>query len=770
MYAMASSRLLVRGLLLLMLSAGMLAAPLVLTVIHSGDVRAAQPGITSSNALQPATGTATPANAAGNLVSYKQAPLQAPLAHVVISEFRATGTSGDGQDEFVELFNPSVAGSTPIAIGGWSLSVSDCAGGGSFISQAVPGGATLGPGQHYLIGGLAYAGAHDGPLVDIGLADGGSIAIRSGPNDTDPIVDQVGFCAADISDYSEGTPLPGPLPNGESYERKFGGTYGSCLDNGDNATDFAIIAGDPQTLASSLTTCTYPTISGNVGVAGATFSYVEGLPPTTLPTSDASGNYSIQLANGWSGTITPSLAGYTFTPTSLTYSGVTTSLTAQNYAAALSTATPQSFASLSVVINEIGWAGTSNGSTDQWIELYNTTSNNINLGLVGASHNGWVLESPSWQTTAYVHLRGVIPAHGFFLLVHDTSTAATQQATATATAQSSACVVFQRSDISFDQVFTSNISLNGQILYLVDPNGNIEDSADRNGVPWPAGSTTNQRSMERRQGYADTTAGAWGTYGGSASTSVHDCSSAERGIYGTPKNTNWVASNPITPTPTATPYKKPTAVIPTPYAHVVINEFLPRAGTDWNQDGKIDVFDEFIELKNLGPIDVDLKNWKIDNGTNADAVSYTLPSKKLKPGERAVYYHSTTNIPLPDSGGLVRLSNTRGTVFDARGYGPVEKPDVSHCRIPDGYYWKDDCFPTPGLENSQTGTLPQAPPKEAAGPPPCLLADSVPAPFRQAECGGYGADAYDQNYWDQLAGQNVFRVPDFYSKAATIVE
>jgi hypothetical protein len=191
------------------------------------------------------------------------------------------------------------------------------------------------------------------------------------------------------------------------------------------------------------------------------------------------------------------------------------------------------------------------------------------------------------------------------------------------------------------------VSVNGQILYLTDPNGNIEDSADRNGVTWPAGNLSQYRSMERRAGMADTAVGAWGTYGGTGTTSVHDCNG--NAVRGTPKAGNYVASVTITPSPTQTPYKKPTPPIPTPFAHMVINEFLPRAGSDWNHDGKIDVYDEFIEVKNLGPIDVDLKNWKLDIQGSASRDAFTLTGPK--PGRRAdVFYGSTTKLLQEDSG------------------------------------------------------------------------------------------------------------------------
>ncbi len=51
------------------------------------------------------------------------------------------------------------------------------------------------------------------------------------------------------------------------------------------------------------------TISGNAGVAGATMS---GLPGN--PASAGDGSYSDTVDYNWSGTVTPTLGGYTFTP------------------------------------------------------------------------------------------------------------------------------------------------------------------------------------------------------------------------------------------------------------------------------------------------------------------------------------------------------------------------------------------------------------------------------------------------------------------------
>ena len=70
------------------------------------------------------------------------------------------------------------------------------------------------------------------------------------------------------------------------------------------------------------------TISGNAGIAGATLTYEGG-----AAFADVSGNYSFTVQSGWSGTVTPAKAGYTFTPPNRTYTNVVSDWTAQDYAA-----------------------------------------------------------------------------------------------------------------------------------------------------------------------------------------------------------------------------------------------------------------------------------------------------------------------------------------------------------------------------------------------------------------------------------------------------
>ena len=76
------------------------------------------------------------------------------------------------------------------------------------------------------------------------------------------------------------------------------------------------------------------TISGNAGIGGATLNYqVDGIPRFVL--SNGSGNYSIQVPMGWSGTVTPSRPDTTFSPASRSYTNVQANQTLQTYLATL---------------------------------------------------------------------------------------------------------------------------------------------------------------------------------------------------------------------------------------------------------------------------------------------------------------------------------------------------------------------------------------------------------------------------------------------------
>ncbi|MFH1185419.1 MAG: lamin tail domain-containing protein [Chloroflexota bacterium] len=412
-----------------------------------------------------------------------------------------------------------------------------------------------------------------------------------------------------------------------------------------------------------------------------------------------------------------------------------------------------------VLINEVAWSGTTYNTGHEWVELYNTSTQ-------------CTVDLQDW------HLRGVRSggslvfdltfADGDDILPGDYFVIAT------------AAGVFADPTIS-DKVPAATVQFGlidpGMTLYLFGPDDETVDTANvGTGVvaAWPAGSTSGRRSMERYRNDADTRTN-WVTFArtnlpGDWPRDGDDVPAGGNLINGSPGMANWAVSVTVTPSPIPTRARTPTPHPPTPFAHMVINEFLPRAGTDWNHDGAVNVYDEFIELKNLGPIDVDLTNWKLDDAAELGSPMFTLPGVKLQPGERAVFYGLTTRILLEDSGDTVRLINPQGIVIDARGYGVIERLDESHCRIPDGYYWRLACFATPGNENALTGVAPAPAPIVLGAPPPCLLADTVPEPFRQAECEGFGEDMWDRTYWDDEAGFDVFPAGSPRTKWKTSVE
>ncbi len=71
------------------------------------------------------------------------------------------------------------------------------------------------------------------------------------------------------------------------------------------------------------------TISGNVGVSGATLSYIDCTPKAVI--TDDNGNYSFSVPLGWNGTVTPTKPGYVFKPLNRRYTNLTDNQVNQSY-------------------------------------------------------------------------------------------------------------------------------------------------------------------------------------------------------------------------------------------------------------------------------------------------------------------------------------------------------------------------------------------------------------------------------------------------------
>ena len=112
---------------------------------------------------------------------------------------------------------------------------------------------------------------------------------------------------------------------------------------------------------SGIFTISLPAISGTVtNTSGAPIAGVLVQPNGGLMgmMTDANGNYSIGVPNGWSGTMTPSFGTNMFVPGSLSYSNVTSSLASQNYLM-VSTVAPNLTSSVSGTNFTMSWTGIS---------------------------------------------------------------------------------------------------------------------------------------------------------------------------------------------------------------------------------------------------------------------------------------------------------------------------------------------------------------------------------------------------------------------------
>jgi hypothetical protein len=123
--------------------------------------------------------------------------------------------------------------------------------------------------------------------------------------------------------YGFNTPVAGSL-------RRYNSDYGAMLVDA-STTDMAFQFISRTGAVQDTYRLPFLTISGNAGVAGATLSYTDGTFNTLA--ADAAGNYSLTVSDGWSGTVTPSLGGYIFTPASRPYSTVTGDQANQDYGA-----------------------------------------------------------------------------------------------------------------------------------------------------------------------------------------------------------------------------------------------------------------------------------------------------------------------------------------------------------------------------------------------------------------------------------------------------
>src|SRR3989344_5953715 len=163
-----------------------------------------------------------------------------------------------------------------------------------------------------------------------------------------------------------------------------------------------------------------------------------------------------------------------------------------------------------IIINEMAWMGTASLSNDEWIELYNTSSQSVDL-------TGWTLQAQ--DGTPDISLASVsISSFGFYLLERTDNTTV--------------------SNIEANQIYTGALGNEGEILELRDAGGNLQDFINTALSGWEdfGGNNSTKFSMERiSPDKSGNNSSNWGTNNG-LTKNGQDARGAV--ISGTPKSKN----------------------------------------------------------------------------------------------------------------------------------------------------------------------------------------------------------------------------------------
>jgi len=270
-----------------------------------------------------------------------------------------------------------------------------------------------------------------------------------------------------------------------------------------------------------------------------------------------------------------------------------------------------------IIINEVAWMGTQNSVNDEWIELKNVSSQEINL-------SNWQLLDKDEQIKVVFQQGSKIPAYGFYLLERTDDDS----------------VPF----IAADYIYVGSLANQNEGLRLFDSSCQLEDEVLS--LPdWPAGDNSSKRTMERKSNFT------WQT------SAV---------INGTPKRENSTgyfapssgssASSPATTTTTTTTKPSTTTTTTTlpivDYPKILINE-IKIAGKD--EDAKTVVYDEFIELFNPNEFEVDLTGWYLQKKTSQSSDFSSLVPSALFDGEiinslgyLLIVHSSSTDVSIAD--------------------------------------------------------------------------------------------------------------------------
>lgn len=261
-----------------------------------------------------------------------------------------------------------------------------------------------------------------------------------------------------------------------------------------------------------------------------------------------------------------------------------------------------------ILINEITWMGTEVSSNDEWIELRNNTSGEMNL-------EGWTLNALDGSPS--VNLIGTIPANGYFLLERTDDESV--------------------SSITADLIYTGSLSNGGETLEIRNDNGDLINSVV-SVESWPAGDNTTKQTMEWSGSAWQTSTNPGGTPKVSNSSGavvvVEEVESQD--IASESSNTSSSSSNSSSAPSNAAQVNVAVEQIDLSYKDLIITEIYPNPP---GSDSEL----EFIEFYNNGASSIDLSGFKVGDES---ARRYKIKNKILKPKKYWVLYRIESKIAL----------------------------------------------------------------------------------------------------------------------------
>lgn len=409
-----------------------------------------------------------------------------PPPEILITEIQIISASST-DDDFIELYNPT---STNADISGFQLKKKSSTG-NEYSVILFPAGTIISPQGYFLWMNSGFASS-SGILTDVTttqtLSKNNSLALLDKDKN---IVDAVAW-GSSTNPFVETLSFPQNPDKNQSLGRKWSTSTGTYIDTDNNYNDFQIQEPTPKAKNK-----TQKELENQPPVAYFTYSPQNPIVDDEIlfdaaSSTDPDGSVSAfiwDFGDNTSTTTNQATTTHIFSSSSDFIIGLQV-IDNKDATSSLSTTTikiteiltPEEIPSLSVVINEIAWMGAGTSSSlrvDEWIELYNTTSTDIDL-------NKWTL---SWS-------------HGTNTrsIIFSTSTAATT------TISGNGFYLIERtnddtvSDISadwFGPFISYGLNNNGEKLELRNAKGDLVDVVDCSSG-WFAGTTTPAYiSMER---------------------------------------------------------------------------------------------------------------------------------------------------------------------------------------------------------------------------------------------------------------------------------